>query len=41
MPLGGFGELDELANAAFLASPLAAYITGTNLRGDGGMSTVL
>ena len=39
VPLGRVGELDELADAvAFLASPLAGYITGINLRIDGGMS---
>lgn len=42
VPIGRVGELDELANAvAFLASPLAAYITGVNLRVDGGMSPCL
>ncbi|MFC7400684.1 SDR family NAD(P)-dependent oxidoreductase [Chelatococcus sp. GCM10030263] len=42
VPLGRVGELNELASAvAFLASPLAAYITGINLRVDGGMSPVL
>lgn len=42
VPLGRVGELDELAGAvAFLASPLAAYITGVNLRIDGGMSPSL
>ena len=42
IPLGRVGELSELASAvAFLASPLAAYITGVNLRIDGGMSPSL
>lgn len=42
VPIGRVGELDELAGAvAFLASPLAGYITGVNLRIDGGMSPVL
>ena len=42
VPLRRVGELDELANAvAFLASPLASYITGINLRVDGGMSPSL
>lgn len=42
VPLGRVGRLDEIANAvAFLASPLAAYITGTNLRIDGGLSPSL
>lgn len=39
VPLGRVGELSELADAvAFFASPLAAYITGTNLHVDGGFS---
>ena len=39
VPLGRVGELDELADTvAFIASPLAGYITGTNVRVDGGMS---
>ena len=38
VPVGRVGQLDEIANAvAFLASPLAGYITGVNLRVDGGM----
>ncbi|MCU1321814.1 MAG: 3-oxoacyl-ACP reductase [Acidobacteriaceae bacterium] len=42
VPLGRVGELDEIANMiAFLASPLAAYITGINLRIDGGLSPSL
>src|SRR5207302_195549 len=37
VPLGRFGETDELAGAvAFLLSPAAAYINGAVLRGDGG-----
>lgn len=41
VPLGRVGELEELADAvAFLASPLAAYITGTNLHVDGGFSSI-
>ena len=39
VPVGRVGRLDEIADAvAFLASPLAGYITGTNLRIDGGVS---
>jgi 3-oxoacyl-[acyl-carrier protein] reductase len=39
IPMGRVGTLQEISNAiAFLASPLAGYITGTNLRIDGGLS---
>jgi NAD(P)-dependent dehydrogenase (short-subunit alcohol dehydrogenase family) len=42
VPLGRVGALDEIANAiAFLASPAAGYITGINLRIDGGLSPSL
>ncbi len=42
VPVGRTGELEEIANAiAFIASPLAGYITGINLRIDGGLSTSL
>ncbi len=42
VPLGRVGELSELADAvAFLASPLAGYITGVNLHVDGGFSSIL
>jgi NAD(P)-dependent dehydrogenase (short-subunit alcohol dehydrogenase family) len=38
VPLGRVGTLDEIADAiAFLVSPRAGYITGSNLRLDGGM----
>ncbi|SKA39118.1 SDR family NAD(P)-dependent oxidoreductase [Consotaella salsifontis] len=38
VPLGRVGTLDEIADAvAFLVSPRAGYITGANLRLDGGM----
>jgi 3-oxoacyl-[acyl-carrier protein] reductase len=42
VPVGRVGTLDEIADAiAFLASPLAGYITGVNLRLDGGLSPSL
>jgi NAD(P)-dependent dehydrogenase (short-subunit alcohol dehydrogenase family) len=42
VPLGRVGRLDEIAAAvAFLASPVAGYITGVNLRIDGGLSPVI
>ncbi|MBN3727742.1 SDR family oxidoreductase, partial [Burkholderia sp. Ac-20379] len=42
VPMGRVGRLDEIADAvAFLASPLAGYITGMNLRIDGGLSPSL
>lgn len=38
VPIGRVGTLEEIADAvAFLASPRASYITGANLRPDGGM----
>jgi 3-oxoacyl-[acyl-carrier protein] reductase len=38
VPVGRVGRLDEIADAvAFLASPVAGYITGVNLRIDGGL----
>jgi len=41
IPLGRFGHVDEVGQAAvFLASPLAAYITGTLLLVDGGTSLI-
>lgn len=42
VPVGRVGEVEEIANAiAFLASPAAGYITGINLRIDGGLSPSL
>ncbi len=42
IPLGRFGETDELAGAvAFLLSPAAAYINGAVLRVDGGFGLAL
>lgn len=42
VPAGRFGEPGELANfAAFLASPLASYITGTSVAIDGGKTQTL
>lgn len=39
IPIGYFGQPADLANlVAFLASPLAGYITGTVIPVDGGMS---
>jgi 3-oxoacyl-[acyl-carrier protein] reductase len=39
VPLGRLGQAEEVANAvAFLASPLSAFTTGTNLVIDGGMT---
>ena len=40
IPMRRFGEPTEIADAiAFLASPRSNYITGTNLRVDGGWSS--
>ena len=39
VPLGRYGTVDEIGHAAaFLASPLAAYVTGARLVVDGGMN---
>ncbi|KAJ2926198.1 hypothetical protein H1R20_g10882, partial [Candolleomyces eurysporus] len=40
LPMGRFGEAVELANAAlFLASDESSYITGTDFKVDGGLSS--
>lgn len=42
VPLGRLGRMEEVAHAVvFLCSPLAGYITGTDLRIDGGVVPVL
>ncbi len=42
VPIGRVGTARDIANAvAFLCSPLAGYITGTDLRVDGGMMPAL
>ena len=39
VPMGRYGSADEIAaTVAFLASEGAAYITGQNLRVDGGLT---
>jgi NAD(P)-dependent dehydrogenase (short-subunit alcohol dehydrogenase family) len=39
VPLGRYGTADEVAaTIAFLASTSAAYITGQNIRVDGGIT---
>jgi len=39
IPMGRYGSSEEIAaTVAFLASPGAAYITGQNLRVDGGLT---
>jgi NAD(P)-dependent dehydrogenase (short-subunit alcohol dehydrogenase family) len=41
-PVGRLGSVEEVAaSVAFLASPLAAYINGANLRVDGGYVTAI
>ena len=38
IPLGRLGQPEDIAHAvAFLASPQAAYVTGTELHVNGGM----
>jgi len=42
VPIGRVGKADDIANAvAFLCSPLAGYITGVDLRIDGGVMPAL
>ena len=42
VPTGKVGHVDDVANAvAFLCSPLAGYISGMDLRVDGGMMPAL
>jgi NAD(P)-dependent dehydrogenase (short-subunit alcohol dehydrogenase family) len=37
MPLGRFGKVEDVARSmVFLSSPMASYITGSNLVIDGG-----
>jgi NAD(P)-dependent dehydrogenase (short-subunit alcohol dehydrogenase family) len=39
IPMGRYGSADEVAELiAFLASPRSAYITGQNIRIDGGLT---
>jgi 3-oxoacyl-[acyl-carrier protein] reductase len=41
-PVGRVGRVEEIANAVtFLASPLAGFINGANLRIDGGFVTTV